>query len=328
MAAPPCPTFTWKLLTFHPDSPGGRATTAACPGGGSRGLWPSTQAGCWASLGEPPRPHPQTWGHRTRLGSQPGRQPTVHAAQCRANPLPLRPLCPLRWPTPTPGRGRACITHHRHAGALRGGGRCFSRASAGTYRPVYVLPDEEVEHRQRDVGQQLPQLPGQQHPQHAVLGRQVDPAPAHGHVRGVVADLLQGDRCHSDGQRNPPAEGRGISAAEVRPRPASKGEATEALPLGEPHCRQRPGEQGAGDSNPHPSLLCRSPAKPTPMPHSQPPSRPGCTCRWLGVAGAGSSRVLGTCSRIWKGAAALGLLALWGHKAQGQAVPGAVRRSR
>ena len=76
----------------------------------------------------------------------------------------------------------------------------------GTYRPVNVLPDEEVEHGQGDVGKQLPQLPGQQHPQHPVLRLQVDPAPAHRHVRGVVADLLQSHGCHGDGQRNPPAE--------------------------------------------------------------------------------------------------------------------------
>lgn len=281
-------------------------------------------------LGEPggaPTSSPTNVGSQDEAG-QSARQ-TTHGACSSVQSEPSAPPASLFPKVADPNaRTRASVRHapQPRRRSERGGG--LSRASAGTYRPVYVLPDEEVEHRQRDVGQQLPQLPGQQHPQHAVLGRQVDPAPAHGHVRGVVADLLQGDRCHSDGQRNPPAEGRGISAAEVRPRPASKGEATEALPLGEPHCRQRPGEQGAGDSNPHPSLLCRSPAKPTPMPHSQPPSRPGCTCRWLGVAGAGSSQVLGTCSRIWKGAAALGLLALWGHKAQGQAVPGAVRRSR
>lgn len=283
-------------------------------------------------LGEPggaPTSSPTNVGSQDEAG-QSARQ-TTHGACSSVQSEPSAPPASLSPKVANPNARTRASVHHApqpRRRSERGGGGCFSRASAGTYRPVYVLPDEEVEHRQRDVGQQLPQLPGQQHPQHAVLGRQVDPAPAHGHVRGVVADLLQGDRCHSDGQRNPPAEGRGISAAEVRPRPASKGEATEALPLGEPHCRQRPGEQGAGDSNPHPSLLCRSPAKPTPMPHSQPPSRPGCTCRWLGVAGAGSSRVLGTCSRIWKGAAALGLLALWGHKAQGQAVPGAVRRSR
>lgn len=53
MASPASPILTGKLLTFHPGSPGGWATTAVCPGGGSRGLWPSTQAGCWASLGSP-----------------------------------------------------------------------------------------------------------------------------------------------------------------------------------------------------------------------------------------------------------------------------------
>lgn len=243
-------------------------------------------------LGEPggaPTSSPTNVGSQDEAG--PSAQQTTHGACSSVQSEPSAPPVSLSPKVANPNARTRASVHHApqpRRRSERGGG--FSRASAGTYRPVYVLPDEEVEHRQRDVGQQLPQLPGQQHPQHAVLGRQVDPAPAHGHVRGVVADLLQGDRCHSDGQRNPPAEGRGISAAEVRPRPASKGKVTEALPLGEPHCSQRPGEQGAGDSNPHPSLLCRSPAKPTPMPHSQPPSRPGCTCRWLGVAGAGSSR--------------------------------------
>lgn len=242
-------------------------------------------------LGEPggaPTSSPTNVGSQDEAG-QSARQ-TTHGACSSVQSEPSAPPVSLSPKVANPNARTRASVHHAPQPRRRSERGGLSRASAGTYRPVYVLPDEEVEHRQRDVGQQLPQLPGQQHPQHAVLGRQVDPAPAHGHVRGVVADLLQGDRCHSDGQRNPPAEGRGISAAEVRPRPASKGEATEALPLGEPHCRQRPGEQGAGDSNPHPSLLCWSPAKPTPMPHSQPSSQPGCTCRWLGVAGAGSSR--------------------------------------
>ena len=84
-------------------------------------------------------------------------------------------VLPLRWPTPSRG-------HTGHTELWAGAG--------DTYRPVDVLPDEEVEHGQSDVGQQLPQLPGQQHPQHPVLRLQVDPAPAHRHVRGVVADLL------------------------------------------------------------------------------------------------------------------------------------------
>lgn len=52
-------------------------------------------------------------------------------------------------------------------------------SSHSTHCPVDVTLDEEVEHGQHDVGQELPDLACQEHPKHVVLGLDADPAPAH-----------------------------------------------------------------------------------------------------------------------------------------------------
>lgn len=65
--------------------------------------------------------------------------------------------------------------------------------------------DQDVEDREGEVGQELPDLPGQQHPQDAVGGVDPDPAPAHRHLGRIVADLVQAHGCNGDDQRNAPA---------------------------------------------------------------------------------------------------------------------------
>lgn len=78
----------------------------------------------------------------------------------------------------------------------------------GTHCSVNVLPDEDVEHGQGHIGQDLPEFSCQQHPEEPILSVQVHPAPAHGDVGGVVADLPQSHSGHRDGQGDTPAEGR------------------------------------------------------------------------------------------------------------------------
>lgn len=69
-----------------------------------------------------------------------------------------------------------------------------------------VYLNEDVQDRQCDIGNELPDLPGEQHPQHVVFSLDVHPAPAYRHFRGIIADLVQRQRCHSDGERNAPAD--------------------------------------------------------------------------------------------------------------------------
>lgn len=76
-----------------------------------------------------------------------------------------------------------------------------------THCSVNVLLDEDVEHWQGHIGQDLPDLPRQQHPQESILSVQVHPAPAHRNIGGIVANLLQSHSCHRDGQGDTPAEG-------------------------------------------------------------------------------------------------------------------------
>lgn len=47
------------------------------------------------------------------------------------------------------------------------------------HRFVDVPLDQDVEDRKGEVSHELPDLPGQQHPQDAVRGVNPDPAPAH-----------------------------------------------------------------------------------------------------------------------------------------------------
>ena len=167
-----------------------------------------------------------------------------------------------RWPSPAPG----CRAQWPQGGLGWGAG-----GAAGTYRPVYVLPDEEVKHGQRDVGQHLPQLPGQQHPQDAVLCVQVDPAPADRHVRGIIADLLQSDSCHGDGQRDPPAEEqgtkgtlRGQAPPPAKPAGAKPADAPSAdrSVLSKPCTSQQRGGQESSNPPPRPRSAQALPGPP------------------------------------------------------------------
>ena len=65
--------------------------------------------------------------------------------------------------------------------------------------------DKDVEHRECEVGQELPDLSGEQHPQDPVGRVDPDPAPAHRHLGRIVANLVQGHGCDSDDERNAPA---------------------------------------------------------------------------------------------------------------------------
>lgn len=47
------------------------------------------------------------------------------------------------------------------------------------HRYVDVPLDQDVEDRKGEVSHELPDFPGQQHPQDAVRGMNPDPAPAH-----------------------------------------------------------------------------------------------------------------------------------------------------
>lgn len=73
------------------------------------------------------------------------------------------------------------------------------------HRDVDVPLDQDVEDREGDVSHKLPDLPSQQHPQDPVRSVDRDPAPAHGHLWCVIADLVQGHGCNGDDQRNAPA---------------------------------------------------------------------------------------------------------------------------
>lgn len=66
--------------------------------------------------------------------------------------------------------------------------------------------NKDVQDWQCDIGNELPDLSREQHPQHMVFSLDVHPAPAYGHFRGIIADLVQGQGCHSDGERNAPAD--------------------------------------------------------------------------------------------------------------------------
>lgn len=74
-----------------------------------------------------------------------------------------------------------------------------------TDRSVDVLLYEDVHDGKDEVGQQLPDLPSQHHPQDMVWGFQADPAPAHRHLRGVIADLVQADSRGCDREGHAPA---------------------------------------------------------------------------------------------------------------------------
>lgn len=69
-----------------------------------------------------------------------------------------------------------------------------------------MMLDQEVEDWQHDVGQELPDLASKEHPQHMVLRFDADPAPAHGHLRRVIANLVKTEGGHCDAQRDPPAD--------------------------------------------------------------------------------------------------------------------------
>lgn len=75
----------------------------------------------------------------------------------------------------------------------------------GPHSCVDVPLDQDVEDRQGEVSQELPDLPRQQHPQDSVRGVDADPAPADRHLRRIVADLIQAHGCDGDGERNAPA---------------------------------------------------------------------------------------------------------------------------
>lgn len=69
---------------------------------------------------------------------------------------------------------------------------------------VYLYKD--VQDWQCDIGNELPDLSREQHPQHMVFSLDVHPAPANRHFRGIITNLVQGQGCHSDGERNAPAD--------------------------------------------------------------------------------------------------------------------------
>lgn len=81
------------------------------------------------------------------------------------------------------------------------------------HRFVDVPLDQDVEDGKCQVSQELPDLSSQQHPDDPVRGMDPDPAPAHRHLRRIVANLVQAHGCNSDGQRNTPArqEQRGFN---------------------------------------------------------------------------------------------------------------------
>lgn len=68
--------------------------------------------------------------------------------------------------------------------------------------------DQDVEHRESEVGQKLPDLSSQQHPQDPIWSVDPDPAPAHRHFRCIVADLVEAHGGDGDDQRNTPARGQ------------------------------------------------------------------------------------------------------------------------
>lgn len=67
------------------------------------------------------------------------------------------------------------------------------------HRDMDVSLDQDVEDGKGEVSGELPDLPSQQHPQDPVRGVNPDPAPAHRHLRSVVADLAQRHGGDSDG---------------------------------------------------------------------------------------------------------------------------------
>lgn len=73
------------------------------------------------------------------------------------------------------------------------------------HRYVDVPFDQDVEDGEGEVRQELPDLSSQQHPQDPVRSVDPDPAPAHRHLRRVIANLVEAHSRNGDGQRHAPA---------------------------------------------------------------------------------------------------------------------------
>lgn len=65
--------------------------------------------------------------------------------------------------------------------------------------------DQNVEHRESEVSQELPNFPSEEHPQDVILFVDADPAPPHRHLRGIVTNLVEAHSGDGDDQRNTPA---------------------------------------------------------------------------------------------------------------------------
>ncbi|KAK2503284.1 hypothetical protein MC885_011354, partial [Smutsia gigantea] len=108
-------------------------------------------------------------------------------------------LEPSREPGSSPGRQRG------------GGGRVLQAKRPKEDRGFQTnWPAQSANQPTRDAASPPPlrpaAAPGTHRSADVLPDQQVDPAPAHGHVRGVVADLLQGHGCYGDDQWDPPAE--------------------------------------------------------------------------------------------------------------------------